>query len=87
MISGDQYIRLQRRGLPTSSTTGYPKDLAKNTEDLPRSSQVRAGSDGSGTVYVFDNAREDLREPAPADRAETFPTADLGRGTFGTDGG
>ena len=53
MMSGDQYIRFSGEDYRVTDA-GYPKDLATNTEDLPRSSQVRVGSDGR-YVYVGDS--------------------------------
>jgi hypothetical protein len=104
LISGDRYVRYTGDSYGYVDD-GYPKDLAKNAENVPGSA-VREVTDSQGVVYQFDNATKtwtrtrpglqvDLRprmpRRSPARLAgelgeavkETFPTADLGRGTFG----
>jgi Tc toxin complex TcA C-terminal TcB-binding domain/Neuraminidase-like domain/Hemopexin len=84
MIAGDEYIRFSGEDYRVADA-GYPMELATNTEDLPRSSQVRVFADGKYN-YVFDNAKKSYTRTRGRS-SETFPIADLARGTFGTQRG
>ena len=83
LISGDQVRPVHRRSYDYVDD-GYPKDLATNTEDVPEST-IREATGRRGAVYQFDNATKTWTRPGRGGKKETFPTADLARGTFGTE--
>jgi hypothetical protein len=81
LISDNRYVRYTGDSYDYVDD-GYPKDLADNTENVPGSA-VREVTDSRGVVYQFDNGTKTWTRTRRGRRSETFPTADLGRGTFG----